>query len=44
MKNKKYIMENDKVIKCTYNIANMNPFEYCYYDIFYWNFYQCIRI
>lgn len=42
MKNKKYIMENDKVIKCAFNIIKMNPFEYCYYNVFYWNFYQII--
>lgn len=43
MKNKKYIMDNDnKVRNCISNIIKMNPFEYCYYNIFYWNFYQII--
>lgn len=37
---KKYIKDNNRVRSCDANIIKMNPFEYCYYNIFHWSFFQ----
>lgn len=40
MKNKNYIYNNGKIKKCPANILKMNPFEWCYYSIFHWNYFE----
>lgn len=39
MKNKNYIYNNGKVKNCPANTLKMNPFEWCYYSIFHWNYF-----
>ena len=38
--NKEFIRDNDKVRCCRSNIAKMNVFEYIYYELFHWEFFQ----
>ena len=38
MKKKDYIYDNGKIRNCVANILKMNPFEWCYYSIFHWNY------
>lgn len=41
MKNKNFTLDdNGKVENTIANILKMNPFEYCYYDIFYWGYFK----
>lgn len=40
MKRKKYIYDNGKIRNCVANILKMNPFEWCYYSIFHWNYFK----
>lgn len=41
MKNKNFTLDdNGKVRKTIGNILKMNPFEYCYYDIFHWSYFK----
>lgn len=41
MKNKNFTLDdNGKVKKTIGNILKMNPFEYCYYDIFHWGYFK----
>lgn len=40
MKKKNYILDDGKIGDCIYNIKQMNPFEYCYCQIFYWEYFR----
>lgn len=36
----KYIRDGKIVRKCDRNLKQMNTFEYMYYEIFHWNYFQ----
>lgn len=40
MKDKNYIYDDGKIRNCPANTLKMNPFEYCYYSIFHWNYFE----